>query len=142
MKGSRTLVVGFLSLILVAPGLAQESASPSEQAERFLTEVGGGGVEGALDTICAGSLLAANVQQLVLLKGQIEMALPLYGGVLGFEKVEEEVFGDSLVRLTYLQKFERHPLVWEFFFYRPKDGWVLSNIQFADQFALLSGSGS
>ena len=29
---------------------------------------------------------------------------------------------------------EKHPLVWEFFFYRPLDTWFLANVQFNDEF--------
>ncbi len=48
------------------------------------------------------------------------------GKSIGWEKVSETAAGTSLMTFTYLQKMERHPLVWQFVFYKPKDTWVLN----------------
>jgi hypothetical protein len=72
-----------------------------------------------------------------MLKQQTQTVLPIYGEVIGYEFLREETFGDSVVRLVYLLKSEKHPTVWEFYFYKPKTEWFLSNILFNDQFQLL-----
>jgi len=97
----------------------------------------------AVDQLCSGSpLLSEKPQALAALKSQITAYLPLYGAVLGHELVMREEFGASLVRLVYLLKLEEHPLVWEFFFYRPADSWKLSHVVFVDQFQLLMKRGA
>jgi hypothetical protein len=72
-----------------------------------------------------------------MLKQQTQTGLPIYGKVLGYELIREEAFGDSVTRLVYLLKSEKHPTVWEFYFYKPESEWFLSNILFNDQFQLL-----
>jgi hypothetical protein len=67
-------------------------------------------------------------------KRQIAANLSKYGKQLGYELVVEKPFGASVVRLVYILKMEKHPTVWEFFFYRPKDNWFLANFDVNDEF--------
>jgi hypothetical protein len=48
-----------------------------------------------------------------------------YGPALGTEFVREEKAGNSLVRLSYLSRYERSGLRWYFVLYRSKSGWAL-----------------
>jgi hypothetical protein len=41
--------------------------------------------------------------------------------------------GDSLVRLTYIEKTERQALPWMFHFYQTRNGWVLSSFLWNDR---------
>jgi hypothetical protein len=62
-----------------------------------------------------------------------------FGSPLAAEFVREVRAGSSLVRYVYLQKFERHAIVWLFTFYRPADRWILSSLSFSDDLeAMLS----
>jgi len=54
---------------------------------------------------------------------------PTYGKVVGWEFVREDAAGESLLRLIYLQKFERHALGWVFIFYKPRDRWLLNEFR-------------
>ena len=60
-----------------------------------------------------------------------------FGASIGTEFVSEEKVGSSLLRLTYLHRFERHPMKWVFDFYRGNDGWVLDTFQSNDNLASL-----
>lgn len=44
------------------------------------------------------------------------------------ELVRTETIGKSFLRLTYLDKFERHAMLWQFVFYRNADGWKLQGL--------------
>ena len=72
-----------------------------------------------------------------MIKRQTESSLPIYGNILGVEKIREENVGTSILRLVYVLKLEKAPIVWEFYFYKPKADWFLGNIIFNDQFSLL-----
>jgi len=56
-----------------------------------------------------------------------------YGRSVGFEFVGRKKLGDSLVRLTYIEKTERHALPWMFHFYHTRSGWVLSSFLWNDR---------
>ena len=94
-----------------------------------------GGTRHRTNQLFNGSpLTTENPQALVNLKNQTEKLLPLYGGMLGYELIHEENFGTSVVRLVYVLRQEKNATVWEFYFYKPRSFWFLSNIRFNDQF--------
>lgn len=130
----------WLMILLCFPLVVQaaEATSPQEKAETFLGSLKSGNVSAAYDNLFAGSSIPADKPQAVsMLKQQTQTALPIYGKVIGHELLYEEKFGASVIRLVYLLKSEKHPTVWEFYFYKPKVEWFLSNILFNDQFQLL-----
>jgi hypothetical protein len=67
----------------------------------------------------------------------IDMQLPVigqrFGKSIGFELVSEEKVGDSLIQYMYLQKFEKHEMVWRFIFYKSQERWLLNTFNFNDQ---------
>ncbi|WP_221798514.1 hypothetical protein [Oceanobacter mangrovi] len=68
---------------------------------------------------------------------QMDMKLPAisqrFGRSIGYEFIEEDHLGDSLIQYMYLQKLEKHVMVWHFIFYKPKDKWLLNSWYFNDQ---------
>ena len=114
--------------------------SPAQRAEEFLARVATSS-DSAMDDLFSGSGFAeTRPQDLVTLKSQTKMAMGLYGVPLGVEKIREETLSPSLVRLVYLQKFAQFPVAWEFYFYKPKDVWILNTITFKDQIGSLVGA--
>ena len=123
-------------LLLLAPiiGFAGE-ASPKTIAEQFLSSLPRQRFDASYDQLLDGSFISNNNPQAVAnLRSQTEKLLPLYGSILGYELIQEENFGTSIVRLVYILKQEKHPTVWEFYFYKPRSFWFLANIRFNDQF--------
>ncbi|MGA9405564.1 MAG: hypothetical protein WBW71_00400 [Bacteroidota bacterium] len=125
-----------IALLLFFPmiGFAGEQ-SPKAIAEQFLSSLPRQRFNASYDQLFNGSSISTdNLQAIENLKSQTEKLLPLYGGILGYELVHEEDFGTSIVRLVYILKQEKHATVWEFYFYKPRSFWFLSNIRFNDQF--------
>ena len=56
-----------------------------------------------------------------------------YGKSIGYEFVSQKKLGDSLVRIVYLEKTEKHAYPWLFHFYRTRAGWVLDSFLWNDQ---------
>ena len=124
-----------LSFTIASTCLAKE---PGEFVEEFFTQVKAGKVGPAFDTLLAGSgIPAMKPQGVETLKTQTASGLPILGKILGFEKLREETFGTSIVRLVYVLKSEKAPTIWEFYFYKPQKNWFLANVLFNDQFQLL-----
>ena len=69
--------------------------------------------------------------------GQMDLQLPAiaqrFGKSLGYDLVEEEQLGESMVQYVYLQKFEKHVMVWRFIFYKPNKEWLLNTWYFNDK---------
>jgi hypothetical protein len=102
-------------------------------ASAFLTELGKGEIARAYERLLVGSPITAQPVQVEALRRQTEAVLPIYGKVLGFELYRQDEFGENLVRLVYIQRLEKHPLVWKFWFYRPSGKWQLNLVVFNDQ---------
>ncbi|MBW1728281.1 MAG: hypothetical protein JRJ62_12040 [Deltaproteobacteria bacterium] len=116
-------------------GYAKE---PVEFTEEFFSMVSAGKISKAYDQLFVGSQIPAQKPQAVdMLKRQTSSGLPLYGKIVGFEKIRDERIGRSIVRLVYVLKLELSPTTWEFYFYKPKDRWFLVKVNFNDQFQLL-----
>ena len=138
MKVSMFIALSFT--LLAGAVYAEKGAAPRERAEASLARVGKGEIVPAYDDLFAGSpVLSAKPQALDAMKRQTEAGLPLYGKPIGFELQNEKKFGASIVRLTYIQRLEQHPLVWRFWFYKPTDTWFVDYVTFNDQFNFLQG---
>lgn len=127
-------------LILLLPGLllAAEPNVPKARAEEFLGGIQRGDIAGAYDRLFQGSAIPKDKPQTVTLaKQQTPSVIPLYGRILGYDLIHEEKFGPSLTRLVYLMRAEKHPVTWEFYFYKPKAEWFVANVLFNDQFTSL-----
>lgn len=55
-----------------------------------------------------------------------------YGKTIDVKLAKEERIEDFLYQRIYLQRLERHFLLWEITFYKPNGGWVVNNINFHD----------
>jgi hypothetical protein len=104
--------------------------SPKKQAEAFFSSMQSGNVDRAFDDLLIGSPLASESSDKVSdLKAQTKTALMGYGTTEGWGLVSETTFGFSVMKLTYLQKMDSVALVWNLFFFLPKDKWYVSNIE-------------
>ena len=130
-----TLTFRVVLLCLVCgASLAAENPGPVQMSEAFLAQLGKNEPDAALDALFAGSGMAElKPQAITAMKSQVKVALGLYGKMTGFEKISETEFSPSLKRMTYLQKFEQYPVIWEMYFYRIKDRWVVNQVYFNDQ---------
>lgn len=131
MKYSTSLFLIFISMSTVFAGA--EGKSPRQRAEHFLATLTKGETDKAFDQLFVGSPAGVNSAKLDDFKRQTAANLPPYGKSLGDELVIEQSFGVSVVRLVYILKMEKHPVVVEFFFYKPRDIWFLANIRLNDE---------
>ena len=59
--------------------------------------------------------------------------LERYGKTVGIVLVDERMVAETILRITYLEKFERHIIRWVFTFYRPDDRWIVNSILWNDR---------
>lgn len=59
------------------------------------------------------------------------------GASTGYEFIRAEKLGDSLVKLSYIEKTERQAVPWQFIFYRTPAGWGISAFSNGDDVNVL-----
>ena len=68
--------------------------------------------------------------------GQAELLQPMlvtrFGKSLGYEQIRNDAVGSSLAQIVYIQRFEKHAMVWRFVLYRGNDGWIINSFKFED----------
>ena len=97
--------------------------------DRVMAAVAGAGLPAAISVMRPYVVISETELQNALLKmqAQREQLGPRYGKTIGFEYIGTKRLGQSLVRLTYIEKTERQALPWMFHFYRTGNGWVLTS---------------
>ncbi len=70
-------------------------------------------------------------------KAQRDQFSPRYGKTVGVEFISQKKVGESLVRVIYIEKTEKHALPWMFFFYKSPGGWVINAFLWNDQLPML-----
>jgi hypothetical protein len=60
-----------------------------------------------------------------------------YGTPIGFEFIGQKKVGQSLIRIIYLEKLEKQAIIWAFYFYKAKSGWVINSFVWDDQINLI-----
>ena len=129
-----------LAFALAFASVGACAQTPSESADAFLKQVATPESDAAIDTLFSGSGISdLKPQAITALKGQIKMAMGLYGTPIGFEKAREEDISPSVKRLIYIQKFDNLPVAWEFYFYRSKNAWIINALNFKDQIGSIVG---
>ncbi len=137
MRRVMVMIVIVTSFIFVGQAWAKD---PDKMVRSFLNRLQADKVSEAYDGLFEGSgipvLRATDVEAI---KRRTSSSLLVYGDVLGYEKIAERAFGTSVVRLVYIMKTEKAPMVWVFNFYKPEEKWFLGNVEFNDQYRFPDG---
>jgi hypothetical protein len=64
------------------------------------------------------------------LKNKLKTTIGLCGDYYGYELLSEKTAGPSIKMITYIVKYDREPIRFTFFFYKPKDSWRVSNFSY------------
>jgi len=136
----RSALMLLASLSFAASGATLKGPSDARKlADNVMAKVAAGDTEGGL-RLTKPYVIIPDAEFEAML-GQLKLQAPLmasrFGATVSSEFIREDTVGDSLVRLTYIQRFERHPMRWVFYFYRGKDGWVLNTFRTDDAIQLL-----
>jgi hypothetical protein len=130
-------------LVLTAPLHAAALKSESEAealAERVMQSIGKNDLDTAYGLIKQYSVLpAADLDNgLQASKAQRNAQFrQRYGDSVGYERISKKSLGKSMMRLVYIEKTQKHPLPWAFFFYQTPSGWALTQVGWDDQAAAL-----
>jgi hypothetical protein len=62
------------------------------------------------------------------------------GKSIGSEFISQKKIGDSLVRLTYIEKTAKTAFVWNYYFYKSPTGWLVNSLTWNQDLQLLFNS--
>jgi hypothetical protein len=115
-----------------------EAVMPGEIANRFFNIFLREGNLDAIDYFMGLSpVMKGNAEQLQQMRSLLANAVRVYGPPSAVEAVSVEDLAPSLQRRVYITKHTSRPLVWEMYFYKPKNDWVPDQLVFLDQYQLL-----
>jgi hypothetical protein len=133
----KTLKFCIMGILLLALGLGVKSGSRDTtyhaKVEGFLTRLTAGDVDGAYQQLVEPPQTQEQKEIVETLKIRTSTALKMFTKPLGIEYVKEQRYGKSIVRVVYLIKYDRQPLIWEFYFYKPQAEWKLLDLRFSDK---------
>ena len=122
----------FLSLTFLATLLHAETLKSEKELQtlvkEIMTDISKGETGKGLDLMAPYLVIPQN--EFEVTKKQILIQAPLlqeqFGRSLSTEYIRTDKVGSSLIRVIYLQKYEKKVMSWTFYFYKPKDQWVLN----------------
>ena len=68
--------------------------------------------------------------EIIQVKSKLQNLVDLCGTYYGYELLSEKSAGKNLLMVVYIVRYDREPIRFSFFFYRPKDRWQLNNFSF------------
>ncbi|MBM3252624.1 MAG: hypothetical protein FJZ16_00010 [Candidatus Omnitrophica bacterium] len=109
---------------------------PSEikiRLDAFFAQLQSSNMEPAVMDLVKGTLIENKTQELNLVIGQLRNLPIIYGPILNVEQLDTKYVGDSLLMVKYLVKLRDHPAIFEFYYYKVQDNWMLLKFWFNDQ---------
>jgi hypothetical protein len=133
----RRLIV-VITILAIPSAAFTYKGTPKNQVALFFKDIAAGKSTEAIDNLYSSNpAFSQKQQQLTLLKQQLATVTTLYGTFIGSEKIHYEELSPSLIRIVQVAKHEIHPILWEFYFYKPRNNWMISQGKFVDQFQVV-----
>jgi len=105
---------------------------PQKVIELFFNALKAEKVEAAYDALVKDTIIGDRKEDVDALKGRTKQALDSYGPIYGWEVVDEQVVGSSLLRRTLVSYNADLPLRWRFYFYKSGGQWRLVDLRVDD----------
>ncbi len=138
------LVVFMMIACFAWAGEVHAKVFPTKEAvrvkvEEFMKLVGVDEVDEAFQILKPYWIFPENEWTQLQIETSQDMAMiePRFGQTLGYDFIREEIVKDTVLRLTYIQKRERHLIRWIFVFYKPYDRWILNALLWDDELEAL-----
>jgi len=131
------LVVATLLLIIsgaISAAELKDSDAAIALSDQVMRKASSGDLRGAFEL--ARPYVVIPQSELDTMLGHVELQLPMiagrFGKSIGYELIRNDTAGGSLMQTVYIQKFEKHAMVWRFIFYKTEKGWVLNSFKYVD----------
>jgi len=135
---TRIVLVALFSALTSFNALADTLKSEQEAkqlSEKAMAQAAKGDFSAAFETIKPYVVFPESEFQTMVLqsKSQREQFGARFGKSVGYEFISEKKAGESVLRLTYIEKTEKTALPWMFIYYKTQSGWILNGIFWNDR---------
>jgi hypothetical protein len=139
LRWAPILVAGFLGASVARADTLKSEADLRPFADKVMAALVASGIKGAFAVMGPYVVIPQTELQSAMLTSQAQRDQygARFGKTTGFEYLGQKKVGQSLVRLTYIEKTEKHAMPWHFTFYRTNSGWVLNSFLWNDQVSQL-----
>lgn len=125
---SRTVLVILLSLISLSKIQAQ--ATTEEISDKFFSIYLKDPAKAVDYGFSTNKWMDRKLDAVTDLKNKLKNLVDLCGEYYGYEMLSDKTAGRNIKRVTFIVRYEREPIRFSFFFYKPKDKWQLNNFSF------------
>ncbi len=140
----RKILIFFCAMFLIASTVVFAETLPDENAAKdltikIMTKVAAGDLDTAFKMmkpyvpLSPTEVDSAAIQS----KSMREQYGQRYGVSIGYEFIDSKKVGDSLLRLRYIEKTEKHAMPWVFYFYKTNERWILNSFDWNDIYKTL-----
>jgi len=135
----KKILVVSCAMLLIASSAAFAKTLPSvnsakDLSTKIMAKVATGDLNAALEMIKPYTFISLAEMDAIIAqsKESKEKFGERNGKSIGYEFINSKRVGDSLLRFRYIEKNEKHALLWEFYFYNTKEGWILDSFNWSD----------
>jgi len=135
MKSQLVFIIAILILISCGDKKSRtiEISEPEKIVDNFFNTYTLNGPRKALNTLLpTNKYISTQDADSVAVK--LERLVVDLGDFQGLEKIRESTYGKGITHLTYVVKYSRQPLRFNFKFYQPGNGWRIQNFSYEVDF--------
>ncbi|GAB5410570.1 MAG: hypothetical protein BalsKO_29350 [Balneolaceae bacterium] len=109
--------------------------SPEKIIDLFATNLSEGSADTAVTQLFnTNPWMSRNLDAREQVTRSLENTLPLIGNYIDKELITKKKVGESLVFYSFLFKYERQPIRFNFVFYKPEKNWLVYRFNYDDSF--------
>jgi len=125
-----------LLLYMIFPSInyAQDSTGYLEIPGKFFSIMKQKGNDEAIDFLFKNNkYLRMKLPDNLKIKNELNKIVKLLGNFYGSDLINVEKAGENYIRLYYLARYDRQPLLFTFTMYRPQKKWRVQQLQFSEK---------
>ncbi len=112
--------------------LPKRPNDPNEAIALFFKALTHGQIDAAYDVLTRGTVIADRAGGPSELKERTRRAFDTFGAITGYETIDSQTVGASLLRITCISLNTELPLRWRFYFYKTGPVWHLVDLRVDD----------
>lgn len=126
----------FIAFSVLITNTSFAQVTPKGVIDKFFKEYQSLGVNASTDNLYAtNKWMEMSADAVVGLKTQLQaLTANFVGKFYGYELVKEKKIGENYLFLTYVGRYDRQPIRFDFEFYKPNNTWQIHSFSFDDKF--------
>jgi hypothetical protein len=130
----RKAVLLVVAVACLGTGPAPSTYNYDDLAAKFFDLLAEGKADAAIDSLYKTNPYSDKITDAIQkVKSGLASMTGLIGTYRGSSLIIRKELGDRIAYLYYIAAYDREPIKFEFFFYKPSDKWLLQSMSFDDK---------